>query len=136
MFRSGMKYGVLFLVLASAAIFSACGEESAATQTSSMVGPTLPTGYYFDMTISPSVIEAKGSTTVTVRVLDSAGAAAATVDVYVSGSSDKGAVITTGANGIGAAFLDITGTGTGTSYLTATLENKSVTVSYIVVSAN
>lgn len=133
MFRSGMKYGRLFLVMASIVVFSSCGSESSApTITSERVGPTL-TGYYLSMTISPSIIQDGGSTTVSVRVTDVNYTPMFPIAVEVSGSSDTGATITTSGNGIGSASLDIDDGSTGVGSLTATLENKSVSVSFIVV---
>lgn len=135
MFRSGMKYAGLFLVLASVVVFSSCGEESAPTLTSSRVGPTT-SGYYFDLSISPSVFEIDGSASITVRVWDSGGNPAAGIIVALSGSFEDGAFVTTGANGISVGILAVSGSGSGVGSVTATLENKSVTVSYVVVPQN
>lgn len=136
MFRSGMKFGGLFLVLASLVVFSACGEESAPTQTSAVVGPTSPGGFYFELTMSPSIFESGGTSTVTVRVWDSSGFPASGVVVSLTGSVEDGDFFLTGTNGIAAAILTTDGEGSGPSSITATVESLSATVSYVIVPKN
>jgi hypothetical protein len=127
-----MKQTGLFLVLASVFIFSSCGADSAPTLTSATVGPTSPGGYFFEMTVSPSVVDEGGSTVFTVRVWDSNGNPASGVAVYFSGSVDEAGPGTTGSAGITLLLLDVK-EGTGTFSMTATIESESVTVSYMVV---
>ena len=136
MFRSGMKIASLFLALAFVGLFSSCGAESAATLTSSKVGPTSPGGYFFELTLAPSIIEVDGSASVTTSVWDSNGNPASGVNVTLSGSVEDGAFVTTGTDGIALALLAISGEGSGTGSVTATVENKSVTVSYVVIPQN
>lgn len=133
MFRSGIKIASLFLVLASAFAFSSCG-ESAATQTSARIGPTSPSGYYFELTVSPSVVPYEGSTNFIVRVWDNFGIPASGVTVLYAGSSDTPGSTTTGTDGIATIGLDVKDR-VGTETMTATVESLSVAVSYIVLSS-
>ncbi|MFQ5431897.1 MAG: hypothetical protein ACE5EN_05270 [Nitrospinota bacterium] len=135
MFRSVLKIAPLLLVLASVTAFSACGDEkSAPTLTSARVGPSSPSGYYLEMTVSPSVVLFEGSATFSVRAWDINGNPASGVTIYVSGAVDTSATLTTGSNGYAAMLLDVKDR-LGPESMTATLENKSVTVSYVVVPA-
>jgi len=127
-----MKIAPLFLVLASVLVFSSCGSESAPTLTSSRIGPTTPGGYYFELTASPSVVLYEGSTTFTVQVWDQNGNLASGVSVHFSGAVDVAVTGTTGSNGISTMLLDVKDR-IGTESMTATVENKSVTVSFVVV---
>jgi len=129
-----LKFAPLFLVMASVMAFSACGEESAPTLTSARVGPSSPSRYYLEMTVSPSVVLIKGSTTFTVRAWDINGNPASGVTIYVSGAADVAVTLATGSNGYATALLDVKDS-LGQKSMTATLENLSVSVSYQVVPA-
>jgi len=134
MFRSVLRFAGLFMALASVIAFSACGEESAPTLTSARVGPSSPSGFYLELTVSPSVVLYEGSTTFSVRAWDINGNPASGVTIYVSGAVDVAVVLTTGSDGYAAMLLDVKDR-LGQETMTATLQNLSVSVSYMVVPA-
>ncbi len=134
MFRSLFRFAGLFMALASVVSFSACGDEkSAATLTSARVGPSSPSGYYLQMT-GPTLIALKESGTFSVRVWDRDGNPASGVTVNIAGALTLGVPITTNISGYASTFLAVK-VPLGLEIMTATLENKQVTVSFTVLPA-
>jgi len=97
------------------------------------VGPTQPSGYYFDLTVTPNALFVGGGVQSSVNVRDSHGNAVggASVVITVSGIDAfdaAGLAITTNANGQGSMWMEYKGVGIGgLSFFTATLENRSLT---------
>jgi len=95
-------------------------------------GPTYPSGYYFDVSVTPHSITTTGTHTVyyTVRVWDSNGNVVAGAPVQDSGA-DKGGVTYTDYAGIVYIGIALKTAGTGSSevfYMTFTVEDSSLTI--------
>lgn len=103
------------------------GENNAASSRVGPVGPTYPNKLYFDLTAETIVVQADGTVTFTVRVWDSFGNMAGNVTTILAGPTTS----TTGVTDTGGIFhgvLTVKG-GAGTLvYVTATIENMSVTI--------
>jgi len=123
-----LKIAALGFIVAVLAVLPSCGKES---DTTTVVGPSDATlsGYVFTMSIAPNVVNKGGSLTITVTVKTAAGAAVPSASVSYSGDVSAGTA-TAGANGIALANLSTTGSGGSTGYVTATVENKSLTVPF------
>ena len=124
---------VLVIALAT---FSSCGntEDFAPTHTVGTAGPTAPSGYFFDLTASPYIIQGSGSILFSTRITDVNGTAVAGITVNFNGDPDSAGAATSDASGYAEAVLTIKSGGTSfTGYVTATVQNKSLTVPYQVV---
>ena len=131
---------ILGLLLVAPLALAQCGAgngESVASLTAGPSAPTVPSGYQFDMTVTPHSVHSDSSVAVTVRVWDRNGNMAGGVNVMIVGgdSSSPSATVPTDASGI-ARFVftvkQVSGSGTGTAGgvlpITATLENGLLTV--------
>ena len=120
-----------------AGILSGCGDNSSMSAAevvrAGTAGPT-NSGYYFNLTVSPGVINVDGSSTITVRVWNNLGPVE-NVDVGVSGDVTNPAIVQTDVNGYVIGSYTVNGGAATTSYLTATVENLALTVG-VQVTAN
>ncbi len=123
-----LRFAMLVLLISAVAGLSACGKAS---ETQSKAGPSDATvsGYTFTMAISPNVVKTGGSCTITVRVTNATGVAVASVSVAYSGDASSGTA-TTDANGVAQASLTTTGGAGSTGWITATVQDKSLTIPY------
>lgn len=140
MFVSGIKKPLLLaasLVLAVA--LGACGDFEGDYSQSNKVGPagpTIPGGYYFDLTLSPSVIQLSGDTaTITIKtyVWDAAGVGVPNVTVFYGGDFKvEDVAYVTDSNGYSSFNATITGIVTEgvRQSVSATVEDVSLTASY------
>lgn len=135
MFRSLFRFAGLFMAIASVIALSGCGEEkSTASLTSARVGPSSPGEYYLQLAVNGYAVQVEGSVTFSARVWDRDGNPASGVTVNMAGAVATPVEVVTGSNGYAVFSLfveDILGNFT----MTATLENLTVTVSYVVVPA-
>jgi len=95
-------------------------------------GPTYPSGYYFDVSVTPHSITTTGTHSVlyTIRVWDSNGNVVSGVMVAASGA-DKVGYIPTDYAGIASVGIEMKTSGTGGSevfYMTFTVEDSALTI--------
>jgi hypothetical protein len=119
------------LLLAPLALMNcgSAGENNSASSRVGPKGPTDPSKLYFDLTAESIVVQSGGTAAFTVRVRDSLGNVAGGVSVLFSGAGTwTGNPGTTNLNGVVSGTLAITG-GAGTlAYVTATVEDMSLTI--------
>ncbi len=124
------KILILAALLLAPLALTNCGsaaENNAATSNVGPKGPTYPNKLYFDLTAESSVVSSNGTVTFTVRVWDSVGNMAGNVAVILAGPDTSYSGSTDG-SGILHGVLTISG-GAGTIvYVTATVENESLTI--------
>ncbi|MDH5478255.1 MAG: Ig-like domain-containing protein [Nitrospinota bacterium] len=106
--------------------------ESTADHRVGPVGPTYPSGYYFDGTVTPHSVVPPSSVVFLVRVYDSNGNLVPNVPVYWGGPDDAG-ISTTGYDGIAVFMLQIKAAGGGgimgsVMYNTFTVEDTYLTI--------
>lgn len=118
--------GVSFLAVGG------CGKADSNSIRVGPVGPTSPSGYYFTLEANPAVVQALGTVNIGVRVTDAANVpingTVTVVTVHLAGSTTSGSDVKIDAIGRASAFLVMTGTGGRTVYITATVEDKNLTV--------
>lgn len=143
MFLSGVRKPLLIAVLVFAAALAACGDFSDDYNQSSKVGPdgpSIPGGYYFDLTLSPSVVQLGGDAAsiivATAHVWDANGVGVPNVTVYYGGSfevADTG--VPTDANGYSTVPVSVTGiiVESNRGYVTAKVEDISLTAAYKII---
>ncbi len=107
MSRSRLNLAVLALIPVIALLLSACGSSGAATERT--VGPVGPTtnGYYFDMSVSPSVIKGGVTSTVFVKVYVWDANGLPVSGVTVDFVAETSAVATTDSTGRAIQILEI-----------------------------
>ena len=131
------KILILAALLLAPLALTNCGSSAENNSASSAVGPagpTYPGKLYFDLTATTSVLQQTFPGTFTVRVWDSAGNMAGNVSVIFAGP-DTSYSGTTDGSGIIHGVLTITG-GAGTIvYVTATVENESLTIPVQVIAS-
>lgn len=113
---------VLFLV-------AGCGGTSDSGVASSHfgpVGPTDPSGLFFDTTVTPTFVQAGNTTGVTVRVWDEFGNRVGGVIVQLIGG-EEGVAGITDTNGFLHTFVEIDDDSFGISWFTVTIETASIT---------
>ncbi len=130
-----IKLTTVVLAVMALAALNSCGntEDFTATHTVGPAGPTAPSGYYFDLTVSPYVVTDGGTFILTSRVTDGAGNAVAGAIVILAGDAEESCAATTDAAGYGSCALTVDAGGAFVGYITAQLENKALTVPYQVV---
>jgi len=131
-------------ILLLAALFMApplmagCGaapeSESVAQSYAGPTGPTFPSSYYFDLSITPHTIQTPGTVGVTVRVWDSRGNVVANAPIIFVGP-DTSTTGTTSAGGISTKVLEIKGNAGGVVFVTVTVEDSSLTLPVQIVAA-
>lgn len=126
-----LNTAALVLVIAAFSIMPACGKASDSSVKVGKAGPTEPSAYYFDLVISPAVVKTGGSLTAVVNITTAAGAAVTTGPTcYFSGDVTSGTATADTTTGICGASVSISGTAGSTGYLTATVENKSLSAAF------
>lgn len=116
-------------ILVAIPLLNSCGREDIAScQTSARTGQT-SSGYYFDFTMCPYVVEDGGSISLSVRAWDAGGNIAVGVVVDFSGSPDPVSV-TTNAQGYAKVSVPITGTAGAVGSVTAMVEGLGITLQY------
>lgn len=119
-----------WLALASILLlFAGCGGDSKSGVASAHygpVGPTDPSGLYFDLTVTPIFVKPGATTGVTVRVWDEAGNRVGGVNVFIVGG-DNLATISTDANGQLHTSASVSADAKSVVWFTATVETASIT---------
>ena len=129
---------ILGVLLMAPLALTKCGEgNSVASVTAGPAGPTYPGGYYFDLTVTPHTIQANSTTTVTIRVWDSNGNAAAGVPVTLAGTdkADENNFGTTGSDGIAQWVFEVKANSGSVFPITVTVDSSSLTVTVQVVAS-
>ncbi|HEB72379.1 MAG TPA: hypothetical protein ENI77_07130 [Nitrospirae bacterium] len=153
---SWKKILILGVLLVTPFTLAQCGEGDSVASATASAGPTYPSKYYFEATVTPSVVDNKGTVGLVVRVWDENGYPVSGAVVIVvgpnksattgtkgtkgaTGSSGSGgssgtsgggtgSTGTTGENGIKTFPLNITGDAGGIIYLAVLVENSVVQV--------
>lgn len=121
----------LALVIAAFSFMPACGQATDSSVKVGKAGPTTPSGYYFEMVVSPAVVKTGGSLTATVNVTNAAGAAiTAGPTCYFSGDVSSGSATADTTTGICAASISVSGSAGSTGYVAVTVENKSLSAAF------
>lgn len=111
-------------------LFAGCGGGDSKSGVASAhygpVGPTDPSGLYFDLTVIPIFVKPGATTGVTVRVWDEAGNRVGGVAVFISGGANLVSVLTD-ANGQLHTSETVSATEKGVVWFTATVETASIT---------
>ncbi|MBI5814593.1 MAG: hypothetical protein HZB29_03180 [Nitrospinae bacterium] len=135
------KLLILGLLMLAPLMLARCGTAADSNSASSTVGPkgpTSPSKYYFDLTAASLVVTTSGTAYYEVRVWDSNGNAAGNVNVTFSGDFEtSGNTLTTGITGIDGITgmgISVKGSAGTVMYLTASVENLSLTIPVQVVS--
>ncbi len=129
MSKSRLNLALLALIPVMALLLSACGNSGAATERT--VGPIGPTtnGYYFDHTISPSIIKGGVTSTVFVKVYvwDANGLPVSGVTVY--GAAENNWTTVTDSTGLSLSVLEVPAGDvvSGFLYISASVENLTLT---------
>lgn len=141
MFLTGIKKPLLIASLVIVAALSACGDFDGDYSQSNKVGPkgpTIPSGYYFDLTLSPSVVQSGGDTdstiSITTHVWDANGVGVANVAINYGGDFENGnsVVGATDSNGYDTTILTVSGIleVANRKYITITVEDTTLSASY------
>jgi len=127
-FISWKKTLTLILLLVTPLILVRCGGgESVASHTVGPVGPSWPSSYYFDATVTPHTIKSNGTVLITVQVWDSNGNVAGGVLVTIVGPETSGTA-TTDTGGLASSVLTVTGNAGSIVYLTCGVEDTVLTI--------
>ncbi len=128
-FMSWKKTLTLILLLVTPLILVRCGSggETVASHTVGPVGPSWPSSYYFDATVTPHTIKNNGTVLVTVQIWDSNGNVAGGVLVTIVGPETSGTA-TSDSGGLASAVLTVTGNAGSIVYLTCGVEDTVLTI--------
>ncbi|VAX14736.1 hypothetical protein MNBD_NITROSPINAE04-1163 [hydrothermal vent metagenome] len=147
------KIVILGVLLMTPFTLAKCGAGDSVASATASAGPTYPSKYYFEATVTPNVVDNKGTVGLVVRVWDENGYPVSGAVVIVVGpnksattgtkgttgtsgtggssgtsGSGTGSTGTTGDNGIKTFPLNITGDAGGIIYLAVLVENSVVQV--------
>jgi len=146
------KIIILGVLLVTPFALAQCGEGGSVASTSASAGPTFPSKYFFEATVTPHTVENKGTVALVVRTWDENGFPVSGVTVTVVGPNKSattgskgtsgatggtggtgakggtGATGFTGQNGIKTFVLNITGDAGGIINLSVLVENSVVQV--------
>ena len=111
---------------------SSMESESVADHMVGPVGPTYPSGYYFEGSVTPHSVVPPTSVVFMIRVYDQNGNLVAGVPVSASGAEDT-AISTTGSDGVALFSLQVKTRGSGNimgsvSYFTFIIEDTVLTI--------
>lgn len=132
------KILILAALLLAPLALAGCGDgEGVASASSGVRGPSYPSGYYVELTVTPYNTITNSTVNVTVKVWDSNGNPAGGVVVMVGGdeSADDKNFQTTGSNGEAIWSWEIKAPAGAVVPITATVESTSATVNVQVVSS-
>lgn len=120
-------------------VMAGCGaapaEESVANSNPVTRGPSKPSGYYVEMTITPHTVQTPGTIAVRVRVWDARGNMVSGVPVTVVGALDKAAAGTTDANGLLIGTVEIKGDAGGVDFIYVLVEDLELSLPVQIVAA-
>lgn len=133
------RLALMAALLLSPALLVGCGNDNGGQQVASdhvgPIGPTNPSGYYFDLTCSPHTITSGSNVTCRIQVWDENGNTAAGVPVTLVGDSSdpKDSFATTGSGGWVRWAVQVGYPAGSYVYFTAGVEDKVLTVPVYVV---
>lgn len=139
MFRLISKYLLKAFIPLMLVFLYACGDAGDTTTVkASITGPTSPGGYYFDFKLSPAVVAEGGNITVTVNMYTSVATtpwrALSGGTVIIAGATvTSAASLTSNSGGVAQAIFTTEGNAGTSGSITATVEDKSLTLAYAVV---
>ncbi len=133
------RLALLVLLLASPATLVSCGNGDGGEQVASghvgPVGPTSPSGYYFEVTVTPHTITSGSDIAVTIRAYDQNGNAASGVPVNVAGTGmdPKDTFGSTSSTGYARWSIQMNSVVASYSYVTVSIEDKQLTVPVYII---
>lgn len=130
-FLTWKKILILGVLLVTPLALAQCGEsggESVSSHHVGPVGPTFPSGYYFDATVTPHSIPSDSVVIVLLRAWDNKGNPVAGAQFFLGGLDTVENPGTTSAGGFTYFEITITGGAGSTVYLTFTVEDSSLTI--------
>ncbi len=130
-FLTWKKILILGVLLVTPLALAQCGEnggESVSSHHVGPVGPTFPSGYYFDATVTPHSIPSDSVVIVLLRAWDNKGNPVAGAAFFLGGIDTVENPGVTGVGGFTYFEVTIEGGEGSTVFLTFTLEDSSLTL--------